>query len=173
MGVRLRIIILLLGLGLAIWWWKGRATEVAALQVVPVAVPVVAVQTPFVGESVLRDYAREGKTVREDLNAMHQLLANFQVLVKHPDALPLGANAEIAAALRGEGRHNREAFLPRNHAAFNTAGEFIDRWGSPLILHAESRDRVSIRSAGLDRVARTADDLTRGTDGVFRSGSGE
>lgn len=161
------VLLLLLALG----WFFRRINQSQPVPpgVLPVVFPTPAAP-PLVGERHLQDYARPDRTVRDDLQSVHQLLTNFQLLVKHPDALPLGANAEIAAALRGQGRHNREAFLPAAHPAFNANGEFIDRWGTPLIFHAESRDRISIRSAGPDGLPWTEDDTTRGTDGEFRSG---
>lgn len=169
MSAHRRLWWVLLPVLLAGWFFWGRRPLPVPLPL-PAPTKIEIPATPLIGESILRDYARPDRTIREDLSSMHELLTNFQTLVKHPDALPLGANAEIAAALRGQGRHNREAFLKDAHPAFNSAGEFIDRWGTPLVFHAESRDRVSIRSAGPDGLVWTEDDLTRGTDGVFRQG---
>jgi len=125
---------------------------------------------PLVGEGILADYGKPEKTIRDDLAAIHQLLVNYQTLVKHPDALPLGGNAEIADALRGNGRHNHEAFLPARHPVFNARGELMDRWGTPLFFHAESHDRIAVRSAGPDRELWTADDVRLDPDHLFRTG---
>ena len=169
MSARRRLGWVLLPVLLAGWIFWGR-WPLPAPPPLPVSLTIEIPATPLIGESILRDYAKPDLTLRDDLASMHELLLNFQTLVKHSDALPLGGNAEIAAALRGQSRQNREAFLPEGHPAFNPAGDFVDRWGTPLVFHAESRDRVSIRSAGPDTIPWTEDDLTRGTDGVFRQG---
>lgn len=123
---------------------------------------------PF-AERILADYADPARPPEDDLRDIARMLGNFALLVKGDNPLPLGANEEIAAALRGKNRAGLRA-LPEDHRAFNAKGQMVDRWGSPLYFHAQSRDRLEIRSAGPDRVMWTADDLHRKHDGQFLHG---
>ena len=100
---------------------------------------------------------------------MARTLENFSLLVKGDNPLPLGANEEIAVALRGKNRARLRS-LPDSHRAFNATGQLVDRWGTPLYFHAQSRDRLEIRSAGPDQKMWTADDLHRKHDGRFLRG---
>ncbi|MEQ1853588.1 MAG: hypothetical protein ABMA01_18575 [Chthoniobacteraceae bacterium] len=125
--------------------------------------------TPLFGERILEHYADPSRPPDEDLQAMARTLENFALLVKGDNPLPLGANEEIAAALRGKNRGELRS-LPDDHRAFNSQGQLVDRWGSPLYFHAQSRDRLEIRSAGPDRQMWTADDLHRKHDGRFLHG---
>ena len=131
----------------------------------PVAEPPPA---PF-AERILADYANPARPPEDDLRDIARTLENFALLVKGDNPLPLGANEEIAAALRGKNRVRLRA-LPDDSRAFNAQSQIVDRWASPLYFHAESRDRIDIRSAGPDRVMWTADDLHRKHDGRFLRG---
>jgi len=133
----------------------------------PVATP--RPDPPF-AERILADFAAASLPPERDLDAISRVLGNFMLLVKGDSPLPLGANEEIAAAMRGKNRAHLRA-LPDNHRAFNARGQLIDRWDTPLYFHAESRDRLDIRSAGPDRVMWTADDLHRTPDGRFLRGA--
>jgi len=125
-------------------------------------------EKPPAGEAILQGYATAGTTVQQDLTLMSHVLGNFALLVKGDDPLPLGANEEIAAALRGRNRAQLH-FVPETSPIFNAQGQIIDRWGTPLYFHAASHDRVEIRSAGLDRVMWTPDDVQRQSNGTFLS----
>ena len=131
----------------------------------PVAEPPPA---PF-AERILADYANPARPPEDDLRDIARTLENFALLVKGDNPLPLGANEEVAAALRGKNRVRLRA-LPDDSRAFNAQSQIVDRWASPLYFHAESRDRIDIRSAGPDRVMWTADDLHRKHDGRFLHG---
>jgi hypothetical protein len=89
---------------------------------------------------------------------------------KGDDPLPLGANEELAAALRGKNRGQLE-FISEGSPALNAQGQLVDRWGTALFFHAKGRDRVDIRSAGLDRAMWTADDVHRLHDGRYLRGA--
>ena len=128
-------------------------------------------QKPLVGESILQGYAAADTTVRQDLTLVSHVLDNFALLVKGDDPLPLGANEEIAAALRGRNRMQLH-FVPDTSPLFNAKGQIVDRWGTPLYFHAISRDRVDIRSAGPDKIMWTTDDVQREKDGSFLSTEG-
>ena len=71
---------------------------------------------------------------------------------------PVGDNLEITAALLGNNRFKLD-LIPANHPAINRAGEFCDRWGTPLFFHQLSGTEMEIRSAGPDRVHHTDDDV--------------
>ena len=123
-------------------------------------------EKPPAGEAILQGYATASTTVQQDLTLISHLLGNFALLVKGDDPLPLGANEEIAAALRGRNR-SQLCFVPETSTMFNTQGQIVDRWGTPLYFHAVSRDRVEIRSAGADKTMWTADDVQRQSNGTF------
>jgi hypothetical protein len=124
---------------------------------------------PLLGESILAHYADPSRAPEEDLTWMSRALGNFALLVKGDNPIPLGANEDIANALRGKNRAQFR-FLPDQHPAFNAQGQIVDRWGTPLYFHAVSRDRLDIRSAGPDRIMWTADDVHRRHDGRFLHG---
>ena len=130
-----------------------------------------AVVNPLVGEAILQDYAASSATSQQDLTLVSHLLENFALLVKGNDPLPLGANEEIAAALRGRNRL-QQRFVPDTSPLFNAKGQIVDRWGTPLYFHAISRDRLEVRSAGPDKVMWTEDDVQRQSDGTFLSAAG-
>ncbi len=130
--------------------------------------PGKSVERPF-AERILADYADPARLPEDDLRDIARTLDNFALLLKGENPLPLGANEEIAAALRGKNRGQLRA-LPDDSRAFNAQGQIVDRWGSPLFFHAESRARLDIRSAGPDRVMWTADDLHRKHDGRMLRG---
>lgn len=124
---------------------------------------------PLIGTEILSHYADPAAKPEEDLTWMSRALDNLSLLVKSDDPLPLGANEDIADALRGKNKA-RLRFLPNDSPAFDKQGRIIDRWGTPLYFHAESRDHLDIRSAGPDRQMWTADDLHRRHDGSFLRG---
>jgi hypothetical protein len=64
----------------------------------------------------------------------------------------------------------QERFLPDQHSAFNTQGQLVDRWGTPLFFHALGSGQFEIRSAGPDRKFWTDDDIHRNADGSFHQG---
>lgn len=126
---------------------------------------------PPIGAAILKDkYADPAAKPEADLDLMFFVLDNFSLLVKGGDPLPLGANEDIAAALRGKNKA-RLRFLPDDSPVFDSQGRLIDRWGSPLYFHANARDRLDIRSAGPDKQMWTADDLHRRHDGRLLRGN--
>ena len=115
---------------------------------------------PHPAAAALARYATPGTDPRDDLRAVASVLDTFRFLAKG-DALPLGSNEKISAALRGETRA-KLALLPRDHPAFDKSGRLVDRWGTPLFFHAQSAKEIEIRSAGPDREMGTADDILHG-----------
>ena len=124
---------------------------------------------PLIGTEILKHYASPVSKPADDLTWMSRALDNFSLLVKGGDPLPLGANEDIADALRGRNKA-RLRFLPDDSSVFDKQGRIIDRWGTPLYFHASARDRLEIRSAGPDGQMWTADDLHRRHDGSFLRG---
>jgi hypothetical protein len=136
----------------------------------PSAVAPATSAPPLIGERILEGYGDPARPPQEDLAGVARTLESFALLVKGDNPLPLGANEEIARALRGRNRATLRV-LPDQHSALNAQGQLIDRWGTPLFFHARSRDRIDIRSAGPDREMWTADDLHRQPNGNFLRGS--
>lgn len=126
-------------------------------------------EEPFIGSTILEGYGSPEAIPQEDLIRLGHAINNFALLVKGDTPLPLGSNEELSAALRGKNRLQMR-FLPDKHPAFNEQGQLVDRWGTPLFFHAESQDRLDIRSAGPDKTMWTNDDLHRKHDGRFLRG---
>lgn len=135
----------------------------------PPASPPKVPRIPLPGARILSGYGADGMGLKEDLTLMFQCLDTFFLAAKGMTDRPLGANGELAAALRGEG-WVKVAFLPRDHPAFGAGGELVDRFGTPLFFHAETAGVFSIRSAGPDRVMWNADDVQRQANGRFLNG---
>ena len=122
-----------------------------------------------VGLVILERYANPSQTPEADLKDMAHALENYALLVKGENPLPLGSNQEIATAFRGGNAMNL-MFLNPDHQAFGLDGQLVDRWGSPLFFHVESRDQIDIRSAGPDKVMWNANDIQRHYDGSYLTG---
>jgi hypothetical protein len=174
------LLIGLLGLGLILFlrrnpeaksarYVSSKSTPPARAGSPSLSVPESSAPQPPFATGILAHYAEPARPPEQDLQDVARVLGNFSLLVKGDNPLPLGANEEIAAALRGKNKAGLRA-LPDEHPAFNARGQLVDRWGSPLYFHAQSRDRLEIRSAGPDREMWTADDLHRKPDGRFLRG---
>lgn len=157
----------LLLLLLAMGYWNRRSHP-AVPAPPPQLLNAAPVAPPPIGNQILSHYADPSTPPRDDLMWMSRALSNFVLLVKGPQPLPLGANEEIAAALMGK-NSSKLVFLKSPSPALNASGQLIDRWGTPLYFHAESKDRIDIRSAGPDRQLWTEDDIHRNADGHFRT----
>jgi hypothetical protein len=128
--------------------------------------------TTLLGEQILRDYASPFTLPENDLNLMSHLMGNSLLLLKAAANRPLSANEDWADFFRGKnGAHER--FLSDHHVAFNTQGQLVDRWKTPLFFHALGRGRYEVRSAGPDKVLWTADDIQRNADGSFQHGTNQ
>lgn len=73
---------------------------------------------------------------------------------------PVGTNAEITAALRGDNLKQLKLELPAG-STVNPAGELCDPWGTPWFFHQLSRTKMEVRSAGKDKQLYTEDDFVR------------
>lgn len=121
------------------------------------------------GMDILKDYGEASTSPEQDLTDLSHALGNFALLVKGTNPLPLGANEDIATALRGRNKAKLR-FLPDDAPCFNAQGQLVDRWQTPLFFHANDQQRLDIRSAGPDRQMWTADDIHRRYDGQFVKG---
>ena len=124
----------------------------------------------WLGETILRGYADTNLPPQNDLTLMSRLMDTTLLLLKGAANQPLAANEDWAALFRGQNAA-RERFLPDHHAALNSQGQLVDRWGTPLFFHALGGGRYEVRSAGPDGRLWTDDDLHRNPDGSFRRGS--
>jgi len=113
---------------------------------------------PLPAEALLAGYADPATPPIEDLRKLHRVVTGYFSVVKDSSKNPIGGNADLAAALRGE-NPNREILLPAAHPVFSADGLLLDRWGSPLIVHPQAWREIELRSAGPDRTAYTGDDL--------------
>ena len=113
---------------------------------------------PAAAESLLTGYADPATEPIDDLRKLHRVVVSYFSVVKDSSKHPIGGNADLAAALRGE-NSNKEIFLPARHPIFSTDGLILDRWNTPLIVHPEAWRELELRSAGPDKTPYTADDL--------------
>ncbi len=108
--------------------------------------------------SLLEGYADPATEPINDLRKIHRVVVSYFSVVKDSSKHPIGGNADLAAALRGE-NPNKELFLPADHPVFSADGLLLDRWNTPLIVHPEAWRELGLRSAGPDKTPYTADDL--------------
>lgn len=106
---------------------------------------------------IAADLNAPGGDIHADLRALAEILDAFRTNLPR-DGNPVGDNAEITAALTGRNRL-RLVLIPPGHPALNATGELCDRWGTPFFFHAESANRMSVRSAGPDRRMWNEDDV--------------
>jgi hypothetical protein len=149
---------------------EPRAANVSVATVTSPGLQMAGKTNPLPGEIILRDYASIHMPPENDLVLMSRLMENSLLLLKSAANRPLSANEDWAGLFRGENAA-RERFLPDQHAALNSKGRLVDRWGTPLFFHALGGGRHDIRSAGPDRAPWTADDIHRNANGSFRRGS--
>lgn len=115
-------------------------------------------KVPTASESLLAGYCDPTTPPIEDLRKVHRVISGYFSVIKEPTRFPIGGNADLAAALKGE-NPNREVFLAADHPIFSKDGLLIDRWGTPLVVHPEGWRQIELRTAGPDRKPYTADDL--------------
>ena len=114
---------------------------------------------PPLERSTLADALNSPATeIRADLRLVSDILDTFRTNFPQTGN-PVGANAEITAVLAGKNKLGL-ALIPPEHKAINRDGELCDRWGTPFFFHAESANRMEIRSAGPDKKLWTEDDVS-------------
>ena len=100
---------------------------------------------------------QEIQTVRDAIDNLEFVFRDFATAV---GGNPVGTNAEITAALRGDNLKQLKLDIPPD-STVNAAGELCDPWGTPWFFHQLSRLKMEIRSAGKDKQLYTEDDFVR------------
>ena len=109
----------------------------------------------------LRVQARTSK-LNEDVENLFSALQKYK---EHVGAYPVGGNAEVAKALKGQNPKNVIILVGRKND-LNDKGEFVDPWGTALRIYF-SDNGILVRSAGPNR--RFDDSTTLECDDYFRS----
>lgn len=167
----LSILAVLLLAAVLIWWLcrtpsikeAPAQTPAAVAGPGPASFPVP--DQPTASERLLEGYGDPASPPIEDLRKIHRVVTGYFSVVKDASRNPIGGNADLAAALRGE-NPNREIFVRPGHAIFGKDGAILDRWGSPIVVHPEEYRRLGLRSAGPDRSPYTMDDLVLSPSGA-------
>lgn len=168
---RLRPILVLLFIALAFLLGRrlSRTKEPAVIEkasgpVISQADPKIP-SPPTAAEALLEGYGASTTEPIEDLRKLHRALTGYFSVMKDPSRFPIGGNADLAAALRGENA-NREVFVHEGNSLFNGDGLIKDRWGNPLIVHPEGWRQLELRSAGPDGIGYNEDDVVLSPSGV-------
>ncbi|MCB1121103.1 MAG: hypothetical protein KJT03_06120 [Verrucomicrobiae bacterium] len=140
-----------------------------AMPAPPPAHPAGQPKPTLFGEKLLENYGRGSP--EQDLLLMDGLIRNYRILAKGMDARHFSSNEAIASTLRGEQSIALKA-LPADHRIFDSNGFIIDRWGTSLFFHLESKDHISIYSSGPDKELGTDDDYLL-IGGVPKQGKAE
>ena len=109
----------------------------------------------------LRVQARSSK-LTEDVENLFSALQKYK---EHVGSYPIGGNAEVAKALKGQNAKNVIILVGRKNE-LSDKGEFVDPWGTPLRIYF-SDNGILIRSAGPNR--RFDDSNVMECDDYFRS----
>jgi hypothetical protein len=109
----------------------------------------------------LRVQARTSK-LNEDVENLFSALQKYK---EHVGSYPVGGNAEVARALKGQNAKNVIILVGKKND-LNDKGEFVDPWGTPLRIYF-SDNGILVRSAGPNR--RFDDSTTIECDDYFRS----
>ena len=107
----------------------------------------------------LRVQARTSK-LNEDVENLFSALQKYK---EHVGAYPVGGNAEVAKALKGQNPKNVIILVGRKND-LNDKGEFVDPWGTALRIYF-SDNGILVRSAGPNR--RFDDSTTLECDDYF------
>jgi hypothetical protein len=145
--------------------WRKPPQPAVAPPVPSRSQPVPKPAAPTAGERLLEGYADPATPPIEDLRKLHRVLTGYFSVIKDANRNPIGGNADLAAALRGE-NPNRTIFVHPGHAVFSPDGLLRDRWDSPIVVHPEGWRRIELRSAGPDKMPYTDDDLILAPSGL-------
>jgi hypothetical protein len=96
---------------------------------------------------------------------VENLFAGLQQYKEHVGGYPVGGNADVARALKGQNSKNVIILVGRKNE-LNAKGEFVDPWGTALRIYF-SEAGVLVRSAGPNR--RFDDSTAMESDDFFRS----
>jgi hypothetical protein len=164
--------------GAAVWLLSLRRSEPPPPSPAPQSgstpAPIQRVNTPPAaappGDALLAGYATPQWTPEQDLTSVARAMDSFLLLVKTGNRGPLADNEDWAAAWQGT-RAFQEPFVSPNHPILAQGTRLLDRWNTPLFIHALGGGNYDIRSAGPDRKLWTDDDVHRDADGSFRRGT--
>jgi len=109
----------------------------------------------------VRVQARTSK-LNEDVENLFSALQKYK---EHVGSYPIGGNAEVAKALKGQNAKNVIILVGRKNE-LNDKGEFVDPWNTALRIYF-SDSGIMVRSAGPNR--RFDDSTTIECDDYFRS----
>lgn len=146
----------------ALWFFFSQRHETKAVQedpaftASPATSPPITEPTP--GDLLLAGYGDSNTPPIEDLKKIHRVSKGYFTVIKEASRYPIGGNADLSAALRGE-NPNQEVFIPPTHSVFSSDGFLTDRWNTPIVVHPEAWGQLELRSAGPDRKPYTGDDL--------------
>ena len=113
----------------------------------------------FLGENPFTlEYGKSNGDIRRDLEALRDVVTNFQSLIKNFDAFHLPGNPEIVRFLQGENPENL-AWIPEEHSLIKRDIGLLDRNGNPVFFHRLSGLQIEYRSAGADGKHWTDDDV--------------
>jgi hypothetical protein len=162
-------------LGMAVWYFRNADSKQAPHLPPPAEsgspIPPEPPSTPVPGDALLAGYGDPATPPADDLRKIHRVTMGYFSVIKDASRFPIGGNADLAAALRGE-NVNRQVFIRRGHPVFSDDGELTDRWGVKLVIHPEAHRELEIRSAGPDGIPYNGDDIILGPDGLARDGGG-
>jgi len=99
----------------------------------------------------------EIQRVRDAIDSVEFVLRDYAVAL---GGNPVGTNAEITAALRGDNLKQLKLDIPEG-SSVNPGGELCDPWGTPWFFHQLSATKMELRSAGPDKELYTKDDFVR------------
>lgn len=122
----------------------------------PVPVPVT---EELLGDRVLEDYASASSNGKSDIRLLHGFVSNALTLSKQADPRHYATNEDLVELLLGKNGGNQEPLLTEASTALNEAGQLIDRWESPILVHIQQAGFIALRSAGPDRTPYTDDDI--------------
>ena len=123
----------------------------------PDVTPVPPPPPPPIATDLSKLTPEELQRVRDAVDNVELTLRDYSVAL---DGNPVGTNAEITAALRGDNSKQMKLEIPAG-STVNAAGELCDPWGTAWFFHQLSAKKMELRSAGPDRKLYTEDDFVR------------
>jgi len=96
---------------------------------------------------------------------IENLFAGLQQYKEHVGSYPIGSNANVVKALKGQNPKSVIILVGRKNE-LNDKGEFVDPWGTPLRIYF-SDNGVLVRSAGPNK--RFDDSTVLACDDYYRS----
>jgi hypothetical protein len=119
---------------------------------------------PHAPEADLRKLAKSDVLIENIERPRSPTAGDFSMLkavvkdfYKYLGVFPEGDNAAVIKALRGDNA-KKMIFLSVTKGQLNLAGEMIDTHGTPYQINVTSEGKISLRSAGADRLFGTTDD---------------